>query len=75
MLVYNCRSDKIEPMLNEQQQRDIHILAILATNKHCFKVRCNASSYTRVFRSVRTAPIFQKTRDTCFRKKVKPLDV
>ena len=39
-------------MLNEQQQRDIRIIAILGTHKHCFKVRCNASSYTRVFRSV-----------------------
>ena len=49
---YYFWGDKIEPMLNEQQQQDIHILAILGTYKHCFKVRCNASSYTRVFSSV-----------------------
>jgi len=64
-------------MLNEQQQLDIHILAILGTHKHCFKVRCNASNYKRVFHSVliKDHTHFLKTRDTRFRKKVKPLDV
>ena len=51
-------------MLNEQQQQNIHIFAILGTHKHCFKVRCNASSYTRVFRSVlikdHAHPFFEK---------------
>ena len=50
----------------------------------CFKLSqhnrpgpSNAYSYTSVFRSVsiRTTPIFRKTRDSCFKKKVKPLYV
>ena len=39
-------------MFYEQLQQDTHILTILGDQKHCFKVRSNALSYTRAFRSV-----------------------
>ena len=59
-------------MLKEQQQQDIHILAILGTHKHYFKVRCNASSYTNVFCSVliKAAPtsVFRSVLITHFQK-------
>jgi len=35
-------------MFHDQLQQDTHILAILVDQKHCFKVRSNALSYTRV---------------------------
>ena len=56
-------------MFHEQQQLDAHILAILVTQKHCFKVRYNTLSYKECF-----AP-FLFLRDDHFRKNLKPLDV
>ena len=47
-----CWGDKIKPILYEQQLQDIHILVNLGTQKYCFKVTLNVSSYTRAFRSI-----------------------
>jgi len=41
-------------MFHEQQQQDTHILAILGDQKHYFKVKSNALSYTRALRSYST---------------------